>query len=310
MAQIEFFSVAAVFHYLFVCRASRIGINSHASININIGIAVKKAIAFKAVILILTFLASQASAQDIFVPPPAEIDNVVGVVAITMPDYIGSDDRIFAAAPLIHLNLGESNRYFQLIGNKIFVNVLNGDNWEFGPKVVYRFGRKTVKDVVVNNMIDVDDSVEVGAFLGYRKRFGNNPRHRMNIHIDATQDVADGHEGFVAQLSGVYWLPVARRLDIGLRGSAIYGSEDYMSSFFDVTAGDSILSSLPQYDANAGFRDVSVSVMALLHLNRAWHIGGGAEFKRLLGNAADSPVVDQRGDENQISAGVSLIYSW
>jgi outer membrane protein len=90
----------------------------------------------------------------------------------------------------------------------------------------------------------------------------------------------------------------------------LYASEDYMSSFFDVTASDSALSGLPQFDADAAFRDVGISLMGMWHLNQAWHIAGGFEYKLLLGDAADSPVVDQRGDENQISVGVSLLYSW
>ncbi len=228
-----------------------------------------------------------------------------------MPYPIGSDDLTFVAAPLIHYQLSGTKRYFELLGNKVFINVLNHENWDFGPKVVYRFGRGGgVEDDVVNKMIAVDDSVEVGAFLGYRKMFGNDIRHQMNIHFDVTQDVADGHGGLVAQFSGIYWLPVATKLDIGLRGSVLYASEDYMSSFFDVTASDAALSGLPQFDADADFRDVGIALMGMWHLNQAWHIADGFDYKLLLGDAADSPVVDQRGDENQISAGVSLLYSW
>ena len=270
----------------------------------------KRGVVILAVFLALGFCSNQASAQDIFVPPTVGIDNAVAVVAIVIPDYTGSDDYTYAAAPLIHYKLGGSNRYFELIGNKVFFNVLGHENWEFGPKVIYRFGRGGgVEDDVVKKMIPVDDSVEVGAFLGFKKKFGNNFRHRMNIHLDVTQDVADGHEGFVAQLSGVYWRPVAERFDIGLRGSALYASEDYMSSFFDVTASDSALSGLPQFDADADFRDVGISLMGMWHFNKAWHIAGGFEYKRLLGDAADSPVVNQRGDENQLAAGVSLVYA-
>jgi hypothetical protein len=58
----------------------------------------KKGIVF-VILLFIAFCSNQASAQDIFVPPPAEIDRVVGVVAIAIPDYIGSDDLTFAAAP-------------------------------------------------------------------------------------------------------------------------------------------------------------------------------------------------------------------
>lgn len=38
--------------------------------------------------LVLGFCSNHVSAQDIFVPPSAEIDRVVGVVAIAIPDWL------------------------------------------------------------------------------------------------------------------------------------------------------------------------------------------------------------------------------
>ena len=270
----------------------------------------KRAFFFGAILLVLVFYAGQASAQDLFAPRTIGVDKLLGVVSIILPDYEGSNNYIYAVAPLLQYKFGETSRYFQLIGNKVYLNILNHQNWEFGPKAVYRFGRDGSKDVVVKKMDEVDDSIEVGAFLGFAKKFDNNIRHRMNIHIDVTQDVVDGHEGLVAQLSGIYWRPIARAFDIGFRGNVTYANKEYMSSFFDVSANDSALSGLPQFDADAEFKDASASLMGLLHLNKAWHLGGGIQYQRLFGDAADSPVVDQRGDENQYFAGVSLLYSW
>jgi outer membrane scaffolding protein for murein synthesis (MipA/OmpV family) len=62
---------------------------------------------------------------------------------------------------------------------------------------------------------------------------------------------------------------------------------------------------LKKYTAEAGFKDVKVSVTAGYPITNRWRLGGKVEYKRLVGDAADSPIVD---DENQFLAGFGLSY--
>ena len=252
---------------------------------------------------------SVAAAQDLPVADGGGLNRTVGGFGLILPDYEGSDDYTFAPAPMLRYKFGEE-RYVQIFGNNAFVNILNHPNFEFGPKAVYRLGRDDPDDSVVDLMKDVDDSFELGGFVGYKRNFDNNPRHRMNVHIDLTQDVSDGHDGYVAELAGVYWRPAATSFDIGFRGNVAYASDDYMSSFFSVTPSDSAASGLSTFDADAGFKDIGLAAMGLYHLNQNWHIGGIVMYKRMLGDAEDSPVVSDRGSENQLFVGLGLLYSW
>ena len=260
-------------------------------------------------ILVIGLYVDRASAQDLFAPEVPGLDKLVGAVVAGVPDYEGSDDYTFALAPLIKYKFNGSHRYAQLTANKMYFNVLNHANWEFGPMGIYRLGRDDVEDEVVDLMKDVDDSFEVGAFFGYTKKFGS-PRHRMNIHLDVTQDLSDGHEGLVASLTGAYWVPVAKAWDIGLTGSGSYASGEYMSTFFDVSAIDAAATGLQQFSAEEGFKDIGVSLMALYHISETWHVAGGFQYKTLFGDAEDSPIVDVRGDSGQLLAGFSVLYTW
>ncbi len=251
---------------------------------------------------------TRAIAQDIPVPVPTGVDNFVGLGVVSVPDYEGSNDYTVAAAPILQFKFS-SKRYFQLLGNKAYLNILNNKNWEFGPIGIYRIGRKDVDDEIVKLMADVDDSAELGLFIGYRKT-GANPRYRGNIHLDLSQDISDGHGGFVATLAATYWRPISMMFDIGIRANATYAGDEYMSSFFDVSAADSAASGLPIYSAGSGMKDVGVALMTAMHLSRNWHIGGGVFYKALLGDASDSPVVDQRGSSDQYFIGGALLYSW
>ena len=253
-----------------------------------------------------------ASAQDMFAPRAIGVDKLIGLAAVAVPDYEGSDDYTFTGGPLYQYKFDPTTRYIQLIGNKLYANLLNHPNVEFGPMGVYRKGRDRddIDDSIVKLMNDVDDSGELGMFIGYAKKFNNNARHRMNIHLDVTQDVTSGHGGLAAQIAGVYWQPLSKAFDIGFSAKASFASGDYMSSFFDVSASDSTASGLTQFDADGGAKDIGIAVMGLFHLSKSWHVGGGIQYKALFGDASDSPVVDSRGSDNQLFVGLSLLYSW
>jgi outer membrane protein len=256
----------------------------------------------------MLFFAGSAAAQDLPVPDAAGFDHIIGAAVVMLPDYQGSDTATVAGAPILQYKFSEE-RYVQVIGNKLFINVLNHPNFELGPKAVYRFGRNHVDDKAVEEMKKVDGSIELGGFLGYKQVFDGDIRHRMNIHADMTQDVSNGHDGWVIDLAAIYWRPVAKALDLGIRGNLSYASDDYMSTYFSVNATDSATSGLKKFNAGSGFKDVSLAAMGLFHLSENWHLGGTLMYQRLVGDASDSPVVNV-GSEDQVFGGLALLYSW
>ena len=255
-------------------------------------------------------VASFSYAQDIPVPANDGVDNLLGGVVAMVPDYEGSDDYTFAIAPLAKFKY-DKNRYFMLLANKLYWNMLNGTEWELGLKGVYRLGRDDdIDDSVVKLMSEIDDSLELGAFIGWKKTFNNDPRHRFSATLGMTQDVSDGHDGYVVDASVVYWRPVARPFDLGFRGGVSYASDDYMSTYFGVSAADAAASGLSTFKAGSGMKDVSLSLMGVFHFSKKWHMGGGISYKKMLNDASDSPVVDNRGSDSQYTVGLSLLYTW
>lgn len=81
-----------------------------------------------------------------------------------------------------------------------------------------------------------------------------------------------------------------------------------MSSFFDVDVRDSQRSGLNIYDADSGFKDVGCNIVAVYKWSDKWSVRTSGGFTRLLNDAEDSPVVDDRGDGNQLHVGVMAIY--
>lgn len=99
------------------------------------------------------------------------------------------------------------------------------------------------------------------------------------------------------------------QLTVGPR--ATWGSEDYMQTYFGVSASEAAApgSSLSEYDIGAGFQSVGISARASYDLTESTtlHIQGG--WERLIGDAADSPIVEE-GDANQFSIGAGLSYEF
>ena len=77
-----------------------------------------------------------------------------------------------------------------------------------------------------------------------------------------------------------------------------------------MTPADSLASGLPIYVPGSGLRDLRGWAVAMLHLSKHWQLGAGVMYSRLVGNAADSPIVSEEGSKNQWVYGAGALYAW
>jgi outer membrane scaffolding protein for murein synthesis (MipA/OmpV family) len=81
-----------------------------------------------------------------------------------------------------------------------------------------------------------------------------------------------------------------------------------MSDYFGIDADDAARSGLNQFDADAGFKDVGADLVLGFGQGPGWQASLVGRYRYLLDDAADSPIVDDEGDENQLFAGVLVGY--
>ena len=101
------------------------------------------------------------------------------------------------------------------------------------------------------------------------------------------------------------------RLPAGCRWRAHFGtyaSEDYMSDYFGIDADNAARSGLDQYDADAGFKDTGVDLVLGFGQGPGWRASLIGRYRRLLDDAADSPIVKDEGDRDQYFAGAVVGY--
>ncbi len=217
-----------------------------------------------------------------------------GIVGGITPDYEGSDDYEFGFGPDIAFAWRDFIFYK---GKSLGANLIKTNNFKAGPIFSWTAGRDEDDNNRLEGLGDVDSSIEAGGFMSYRTK-------PMRFQLNVRQDIGSGHEGALVELSGGTTLPFANPL-VFFSVGATWASDDYMESFFGIDAGQSAASGLRAYNADAGFKDVNLGLTAGYSITRRWRIGGKLGYKRLVGDAADSPIVD---DKNQFLAGISLSY--
>lgn len=239
------------------------------------------------------------------------VPNVVGVAVGVIPDYEGSNDYTVGVAPFAKLTYPKSEWYLRLLATDLQLNILNHPWLRLGPAVNYRWGRKDVEDKVVKHMKDIDGTIEAGGFIGVEFITKDNPRQRFISQIEFLSDVGNTYKGYNATLTATFWQPIHKMIDIAIGGGICYADENYMETYFGVTQVNSDRTGLPVFEADSGFKDFRVNPAVVVHLSTDWHVAAGLQYRYMLGDAHDSPVVKDRGCPNsQWIMGVGVAYSW
>jgi MipA family protein len=272
--------------------------------------AVRRAL-FVVALLSLVSVNSSMAAGEALVPLELEVPRVAGVGVGFLPDYEGSDDYTFGIAPVFRYTFQKQERYIQLLANELSANLLNHPNFRLGPVLTYHFGRNNqIDDRQVKRMKEIDGTVEGGIFADYVFRLSQNPRHRFLVGGQAQYDLGGESHGWKFTGSARYFHPISTPVDLFVTTQLNFATKDYMDTYFAVDSTDSTRSGLPKYTAGGGAKDVALAGGLLFYLSRSWVTTAGLRYSRLFSHAADSPIVDDRGSENQLFAGVGIAYMW
>lgn len=238
------------------------------------------------------------AAQPVYTAPEPiaaggpEVVLTLGAGLAVKPEYFGSSD--YGAGPsfgvrLNYLNVGPLN-----------FGSLNGDPASgIGLRGSFRYvGERVAGDYPeLDGLDDVDATVELGLGLGYRSR-----------NFDAFADVRygiGGHESLVGELGADYKIQPADRLTVSLGPRVLLGSDDYTSTYFGISAAEAAASDYTAYAADGGVVSAGVELGARYEINDVWGVQGAVTYDRFMGDAADSPIVEQ-GERDQYGLRIGL----
>jgi MipA family protein len=230
----------------------------------------------------------------------------LGAGAMYHPDYEGSDDYEVDALPLIAINYRD---FIMLRGPALTIDVfeLSGsklaEDLSFGALVKYDMGREADDNPILRLLPEIDQGVNAGLFVEYE--WGP-----VSFGLSAVQDMGTRHEGTLAELQIGYERALASRLHSQIEASVTWADDDYTQSYFGIAAAQAQASGLRQFTAEGGVKDVGIATSLHYLVNEHWRITGRLAYRRLLGDAADSPLVEDFGSQNQASGAVIFSYSF
>jgi outer membrane protein len=119
-----------------------------------------------------------------------------------------------------------------------------------------------------------------------------------------------GHHGIVADLTADVVVPLTPALTISGGPRITLVTDKAEDPYYSVTASQAAVSGLPVYTAKGGVESWGLGAQARYVWSPQWTTYTYLEYQRLAGDAADSPLVSQRGSPNQIQVGMGVTYSF
>jgi MipA family protein len=230
-------------------------------------------------------------------PRPDETAVRVGFIALNAARYQGSSEQKITLVPGIFLHAS----------NGLFADPFNGVGYSFDPAGDVNYGLRA--------SFETGRSVEAGlpGFEKIKPRLnpGVFANYKVNDAVTLKSalrfGVGDALDGSVLNLGASYKIYNANYISVALNASVKYANSSYMQSYFGVTPAQSAASGLKIYQPSDGFSTAQVGVTAGFPISRQIYIFSSASVQRLLGDAANSPLVKK---QNQPSGFIGAVYSF
>lgn len=268
-----------------------------------------KTAALAAVFLSGMVLCATATAQD--APPsgrPSEPDDDwqfrLGALGTYGPDYEGSDGYGFDEFPLVEVEY--KDRFFLSPARGAGFYLLNDDTIELSAAIGYDFGRGEDDSSDLDGLGDVDGGATAIVSAEYTLS-DETFLPGLSFGAEFQHQFTGDDTGFTLDADIGYRVPITRQLILRPSIEAVYASGEYMDAYFGVSSAQSGSSGLARFDPGSGFKSVGGGLGLFYRFNRDWGAQLFLSYDRLVGDAADSPIVK---DEDQYKAALGLAYSF
>lgn len=244
----------------------------------------------------------------------------LGLGALALPDFEGSKDYSVLPVPLVEI---ENWHRFSLSLRGLSYLLYHVENDAKSPFRKIEFSIQPILGPSASRKEDNDflflsrganrylrglGVVDTGLDVGTDVLFRTGP---VRTRLSLRQEVAGGHDGLTAELGVGTRAPLSNRTWLGLEAATTWADDDYMDAFFSIDRTQAFRSIYRRYDANADFKDVSIALKLDHEFTEHVSLLAIARYARLLGDAAESPIVTgPGGSEDQFTALLGLTYTW
>ncbi len=150
---------------------------------------------------------------------------------------------------------------------------------------------------------EVGISVELGGFVDV------NVAPWLRLRVEGRKAVS-GHDGWNGDVAADFVLRPNERTVITLGPRARIADGRYHRAYYGVTPAVALATGLPAYSPGSGVHAVGVNAGVTHEFSPSWGMYAYAGYDRLVGDAADSPIVRTLGSRDQFSGGIALTYTF
>ena len=225
----------------------------------------------------------------------------VGAAGFVAPNFKGDDDYRLVAQPLVSFGRQGSSTPFSSRNDNISIGVVDIGYFRAGPTGKLVFGR----DADDSNDLGGLDPVRFGGELGVFAEF--YPVDWLRLRGEVRHGIRS-HDGIVGELSADAFTDVTPTIRVSGGPRASFATNDYFDAWYGVSASEEIASGLSAYNPGGGVESVGIGGAITWKATDTIETSLFGEYSRLMGPAADSSLVKQRGSVNQFLVGVSATY--
>ena len=230
--------------------------------------------------------------SDIANPPPTFLS--VGPALEVTPSYPGAKTQRTFALPDIE---GQYDNWLYISGTDLLgVYAYNRQGNKAGAAIVYDFTERLQNDSrQLGPLKDVEPTVRFKLFIEQRVAM-------FSAGLRAASDIGGHDEGTQAQAYLNLLLPLGTRGFVTLGPGLTWSDQRYMDAFFGVTAAQSGISGLRQFQARQGVSDIYGELVAGYEISSRWSVGLDVTAAQLHGDAADSPFTQTRAQTTWLAS--------
>jgi outer membrane protein len=227
----------------------------------------------------------------------------VGAGAEYKPDFEGARRSMLSPVPIFSIRRAGSADQFHGPRDSASIALIDFGDLRAGPAAKFVAARKANDFTELNGLGDVNAAVEIGGFVEYF------PVDWLRARIETRQGFG-GHHGVVADFSADVIVPLMQGLTFSAGPRFTWESTAATAPYFGITAIQAMATGLPVFNAQGGAHSVGAGAQLSYRFNPQWEAHSYVEYQRLLGDAANSPLVVLRGSPNQTTVGIGASYSF
>jgi outer membrane scaffolding protein for murein synthesis (MipA/OmpV family) len=217
-------------------------------------------------------------------PRPSDWTFTVGAGAFAVPSYPGASSARVMPVPV--LDVRYRDRFFLSPFDGVGVNAIATPRFHAGVAVLPDFGRSASSADRLRGWGVVGAGANAKVFAAYV--LGS-----FALLADVRRQLGAG-DGTLVDAGVTRPLPLARHFILIPTATVTWANARYMRAYFGVDPAQSAIAQVPVHGVGSGMRDAALTLLAVVPVDERWSVQSIVRAELLLGDAAASPVTQQR----------------